>query len=74
MSRNFIPATLAIGVGIATGYYTFQPALREFQTENTKSQQNQLKDKLQSQQSQEEEQPVSAPAPSSGSPGGGDRT
>ncbi|KAF4214006.1 hypothetical protein CNMCM5878_009756 [Aspergillus fumigatiaffinis] len=33
MSRNFIPAALAIGVGILTGYYTFQPALQELQIE-----------------------------------------
>ncbi|KAJ6096450.1 hypothetical protein N7486_007196 [Penicillium sp. IBT 16267x] len=28
MSRNFIPAALAIGVGVLTGYYAFQPALQ----------------------------------------------
>ncbi|KAJ5792544.1 uncharacterized protein N7503_008522 [Penicillium pulvis] len=29
MSRNFITAALTIGVGVFTGYYTFQPALQE---------------------------------------------
>ncbi|KAF7131267.1 hypothetical protein CNMCM5793_004372 [Aspergillus hiratsukae] len=38
MSRNFIPAALAIGMGILTGYYTFQPALQELQTEKRKPQ------------------------------------
>ncbi|OJJ58984.1 hypothetical protein ASPSYDRAFT_151443 [Aspergillus sydowii CBS 593.65] len=33
MSRNFIPAALAIAMGVATGYYTFQPALREIQSD-----------------------------------------
>ncbi|KAL5003552.1 hypothetical protein BDV10DRAFT_180667 [Aspergillus recurvatus] len=32
MSRNFIPVVLAIAMGIGTGYYTFQPALRELQS------------------------------------------
>ncbi|KAF4258056.1 hypothetical protein KXW98_000229 [Aspergillus fumigatus] len=36
MSRNFIPAALAIGVGILTGYYTFHPALQELQIEKRK--------------------------------------
>ncbi|RLL98576.1 hypothetical protein CFD26_107809 [Aspergillus turcosus] len=38
MSRNFIPAALAIGMGILTGYYTFQPALQEIQIEKRKPQ------------------------------------
>ncbi|GIJ88947.1 hypothetical protein Asppvi_007875 [Aspergillus pseudoviridinutans] len=38
MSRNFIPAALAIGMGILTGYYTFQPALQELQIEKRKPQ------------------------------------
>ncbi|OJJ47169.1 hypothetical protein ASPZODRAFT_132123 [Penicilliopsis zonata CBS 506.65] len=38
MSRNFLPAVLAIGVGVFTGYYTFQPALRELQTEKASTQ------------------------------------
>ncbi|KAI9367294.1 hypothetical protein BJX61DRAFT_547619 [Aspergillus egyptiacus] len=33
MSRNFVPAVLAIAMGIGTGYYTFQPALRELRIE-----------------------------------------
>ncbi|KAL5051485.1 hypothetical protein BDW71DRAFT_202662 [Aspergillus fruticulosus] len=32
MSRNFIPVVLAIAMGVGTGYYTFQPALRELQS------------------------------------------
>ncbi|KAL4978484.1 hypothetical protein BDW66DRAFT_129662 [Aspergillus desertorum] len=32
MSRNFIPGVLAIALGVGTGYYTFQPALRELQS------------------------------------------
>ncbi|KAL6235190.1 hypothetical protein BDW75DRAFT_240360 [Aspergillus navahoensis] len=32
MSRNFIPVVLAIAIGVGTGYYTFQPALRELQS------------------------------------------
>ncbi|PYH70264.1 uncharacterized protein BO88DRAFT_403892 [Aspergillus vadensis CBS 113365] len=35
MSRNWIPALMAIGMGVWTGYYTFQPALRELQSEKT---------------------------------------
>ncbi|KAF7172874.1 hypothetical protein CNMCM5623_004984 [Aspergillus felis] len=42
MSRNFIPAALAIGMGILTGYYTFQPALQELQTEKRKPQSHEL--------------------------------
>ncbi|OJJ80578.1 uncharacterized protein ASPGLDRAFT_854452 [Aspergillus glaucus CBS 516.65] len=33
MSRNFIPAVLAIGMGVFTGYYTFQPALKDLEHE-----------------------------------------
>ncbi|RAL17801.1 uncharacterized protein BO97DRAFT_402293 [Aspergillus homomorphus CBS 101889] len=33
MSRNFIPVALAIGAGVCTGYYAFQPALQELQAE-----------------------------------------
>ncbi|KAL4777435.1 hypothetical protein BDW60DRAFT_202332 [Aspergillus nidulans var. acristatus] len=32
MSRNFIPVVLAVVMGVGTGYYTFQPALRELQS------------------------------------------
>ncbi|KAL4754668.1 hypothetical protein BDW72DRAFT_189960 [Aspergillus terricola var. indicus] len=32
MSRNFIPVVLAVAMGVGTGYYTFQPALRELQS------------------------------------------
>ncbi|GKZ17660.1 hypothetical protein AbraIFM66951_011771 [Aspergillus brasiliensis] len=35
MSRNWIPALMAIGMGVWTGYYTFQPALRELQSDKT---------------------------------------
>ncbi|KAE8349357.1 hypothetical protein BDV28DRAFT_141416 [Aspergillus coremiiformis] len=37
MSRNWIPALVAIGVGVFSGYYTFQPVLKELQTEETSS-------------------------------------
>ncbi|CAI7644712.1 unnamed protein product [Penicillium glandicola] len=33
MSRNFVPALFAIGVGIFTGYYTFQPTFQQLQYE-----------------------------------------
>ncbi|KAJ5317052.1 hypothetical protein N7508_001560, partial [Penicillium antarcticum] len=33
MSRNFVPALLAIGVGVFTGYYTFQPTFQQLQHE-----------------------------------------
>ncbi|KAL4910022.1 hypothetical protein BDW74DRAFT_144257 [Aspergillus multicolor] len=29
MSRGFVPVVLAIVMGVGTGYYTFQPMLRE---------------------------------------------
>ncbi|KAH8699259.1 hypothetical protein BGW36DRAFT_377603 [Talaromyces proteolyticus] len=31
--RGLVPATVAIGVGVFTGYYTFQPAFQQLQTE-----------------------------------------
>ncbi|PLB55719.1 hypothetical protein P170DRAFT_471123 [Aspergillus steynii IBT 23096] len=39
MSRNFFPAIMAIGMGVYTGYYTFNPAFRELQSEKEPSQQ-----------------------------------
>ncbi|PWY89572.1 hypothetical protein BO94DRAFT_534351 [Aspergillus sclerotioniger CBS 115572] len=33
MSRNWVPALMAIGMGVWTGYYSFQPALRDLQSE-----------------------------------------
>ncbi|KAK1143495.1 hypothetical protein N8T08_006301 [Aspergillus melleus] len=39
MSRNFFPALMAIGMGVWTGYYAFNPALRELQSEQGTSQQ-----------------------------------
>ncbi|KAL4781596.1 hypothetical protein BJX76DRAFT_334894 [Aspergillus varians] len=38
MSRNFIPAVLAIAMGIGTGYYTFQPVLRDLHGDTGKIQ------------------------------------
>ncbi|KAJ5773026.1 hypothetical protein N7457_007922 [Penicillium paradoxum] len=38
MSRNFVPALLAIGVGVFTGYYTFQPTFQQLQYEKDHSQ------------------------------------
>ncbi|KAJ5826222.1 hypothetical protein N7474_003360 [Penicillium riverlandense] len=49
MSRNFVPAALSIGVGIfteppstkiGTGYYIFQPAIRELEAEKSKTHQS----------------------------------
>ncbi|KAJ5923759.1 hypothetical protein N7454_009004 [Penicillium verhagenii] len=39
MSRNFITAALTIGVGVFTGYYTFQPALQELAVQKAHGQQ-----------------------------------
>ncbi|CAI7590078.1 unnamed protein product [Penicillium bialowiezense] len=33
MSRNLVPAIFAIGVGIFTGYYTFNPTFAQLQYE-----------------------------------------
>ncbi|KAJ5603651.1 hypothetical protein N7537_006607 [Penicillium hordei] len=38
MSRNFFPAIFAIGVGIFTGYYTFQPTFQQLQYERQHAQ------------------------------------
>ncbi|KAE8328189.1 hypothetical protein BDV39DRAFT_204305 [Aspergillus sergii] len=38
MSRNWIPALVAIGVGVFSGYYTFQPLLKDLQMEKAGSQ------------------------------------
>ncbi|KAL4920195.1 hypothetical protein BDW62DRAFT_177859 [Aspergillus aurantiobrunneus] len=38
MSRNFIPAALAIAMGVATGYYTFQPVFKDLQDEKARTQ------------------------------------
>ncbi|PYH99575.1 hypothetical protein BO71DRAFT_394055 [Aspergillus ellipticus CBS 707.79] len=40
MSRNWVPALVAIGVGVFTGYHTFQPAFKELQDERLKSTQS----------------------------------
>ncbi|KAJ5549956.1 hypothetical protein N7535_002102 [Penicillium sp. DV-2018c] len=40
MSRNFVPALLAIGVGVFTGYYTFQPTFQQLQYEKELAQKN----------------------------------
>ncbi|KAF9883569.1 hypothetical protein FE257_003168 [Aspergillus nanangensis] len=37
MSRNWFPALMAIGMGVFSGYYAFQPALKELQTEKDQS-------------------------------------
>ncbi|GES57174.1 hypothetical protein ANI_1_220024 [Aspergillus terreus] len=42
MSRNWFPAIMAIGMGVFTGYYTFQPALKELQVEKGQGQRGQL--------------------------------
>ncbi|KAE8362019.1 hypothetical protein BDV27DRAFT_160179 [Aspergillus caelatus] len=42
MSRNWIPALVAIGVGVFSGYYTFQPLLKDLQMEKAGSQRLQL--------------------------------
>jgi hypothetical protein len=33
MSRNFFPVVMAIGVGVFTGYYTFQPTFQQLAAE-----------------------------------------
>ncbi|KAI2794649.1 hypothetical protein POX_a01248 [Penicillium oxalicum] len=33
MSRNFFPVVMAIGVGVFTGYYTFQPTFQQMSVE-----------------------------------------
>ncbi|KAJ6128632.1 hypothetical protein N7471_009849 [Penicillium samsonianum] len=38
MSRNFFPAIFAIGVGVFTGYYTFQPTFQQLQYEKEHAQ------------------------------------
>ncbi|KAJ5478787.1 hypothetical protein N7530_004296 [Penicillium desertorum] len=38
MSRNFFPALFAIGVGVFTGYYTFQPTFQQLQYEKQQAQ------------------------------------
>ncbi|KAL4803542.1 hypothetical protein BDV18DRAFT_144987 [Aspergillus unguis] len=38
MSRQFIPPLLAIVFGVATGYYTFQPAFKDLQIEKARAQ------------------------------------
>ncbi|PLN81020.1 hypothetical protein BDW42DRAFT_194048 [Aspergillus taichungensis] len=38
MGRNFFPAVFAIGMGIVSGYYTFQPSFQELQIEREHSQ------------------------------------
>ncbi|KAL4933419.1 uncharacterized protein BDV17DRAFT_287085 [Aspergillus undulatus] len=35
MSRNFFPVAMAIAFGVATGYYTFQPELKNLQNKGT---------------------------------------
>ncbi|KAE8376444.1 hypothetical protein BDV26DRAFT_294101 [Aspergillus bertholletiae] len=42
MSRNWIPALVAIGVGVFSGYYTFQPLLKDLQMEKAGPQRLQL--------------------------------
>ncbi|KAI3223038.1 uncharacterized protein N7518_005032 [Penicillium psychrosexuale] len=38
MSRNLFPAIFAIGVGVFTSYYTFQPTFQQLQYERQQSQ------------------------------------
>ncbi|EYE97755.1 uncharacterized protein EURHEDRAFT_375575 [Aspergillus ruber CBS 135680] len=58
MSRNFIPAVLAIGMGVFTGYYTFQPALKDLEHEKNFS-----KDDLKPRQQEQSTEKKEAPAP-----------
>ncbi|KAJ5856090.1 uncharacterized protein N7529_010034 [Penicillium soppii] len=37
MSRNFIPALFAIGVGVFSGYYTFNPTFQQLQYEKSQA-------------------------------------
>ncbi|KAL2820445.1 hypothetical protein BJX63DRAFT_380798 [Aspergillus granulosus] len=59
MSRNFFPVALAVGMGIATSYYTFQPMLRDLQAENKSG----LQLDSSKSQSPEKQQPKEAPGP-----------
>ncbi|KAE8336356.1 hypothetical protein BDV24DRAFT_141855 [Aspergillus arachidicola] len=45
MSRNWIPALVAVGVGVFSGYYTFQPLLKDLQMEKAGSQRLQLRER-----------------------------
>ncbi|KNG83720.1 hypothetical protein ANOM_007508 [Aspergillus nomiae NRRL 13137] len=47
MSRNWIPALVAIGVGVFSGYYTFQPLLKDLQAEKAGFQRLQLGERTQ---------------------------
>ncbi|PLB40210.1 uncharacterized protein BDW47DRAFT_123720 [Aspergillus candidus] len=38
MGRNLFPAVFAIGMGIVSGYYTFQPSFQELQSERENTQ------------------------------------
>ncbi|ODM16055.1 hypothetical protein SI65_08489 [Aspergillus cristatus] len=62
MGRNFIPVVLAIGMGVFTGYYTFQPALKDLQHDKNFSKDD-LKPRQQQQESTEKkEAPASTPS------------
>ncbi|RMJ26230.1 hypothetical protein PHISP_02917 [Aspergillus sp. HF37] len=42
-SNNIFPAVLAIGLGVFTGYYTFQPSLKQLQSDKaTKAEQDRI--------------------------------
>ncbi|KAJ5189566.1 hypothetical protein N7491_005897 [Penicillium cf. griseofulvum] len=44
MSRNFFPALCAIGVGVFTGYYTFQPTFQQLQYQKEHAQKTSVSD------------------------------
>ncbi|KAL1978662.1 hypothetical protein VTN31DRAFT_1521 [Thermomyces dupontii] len=44
ITRNFVPAVLAVGAGVMGGYYTFQPAFKQLQIEKEQQSANQRQD------------------------------
>ncbi|KAL1989750.1 hypothetical protein VTN49DRAFT_6947 [Thermomyces lanuginosus] len=46
ITRNFVPAVLAVGAGVMGGYYTFQPAFKQLQIEKEQQNANQRQDAL----------------------------
>ncbi|KAL2828829.1 hypothetical protein BJY01DRAFT_228227 [Aspergillus pseudoustus] len=63
MSRNFFPVALAVGMGIATSYYTFQPMLRDIQAEKKSGLQLGPGQHQSQSQSREQQQPKVASGP-----------
>ncbi|KAL4938690.1 hypothetical protein BDV06DRAFT_225743 [Aspergillus oleicola] len=58
MSRNIFPVAMAIVFGVATGYYTFQPELKNYHTQKAG-------EGVRVQDAQQQQQAVPTPAPAS---------